>query len=330
MSGFSQVSGSRAARRRAGADGRAEVAVHPRDIRTIAQGLGKAARAVEFLRETAPCADQATTKGSAAAPNTRGRRRAHRRRAGAPGFKSPPAASRPGGSRSACSSGGNQSGSACSLSQMSLLRAAIPRRVRDGRAHALDRCGVTIDAARLARRKVADGGGKARVGDEMRRAHQASARNPAAPCARPESPARSAAISSRCSIRCLGSSRSRNAGCGNCRRHPSSDRTSASAPTKNMATAIGSDPIRATLSISRSGMEAAIRLKKSRFKIRFVAVPIEGVGVEGIDRIPQRIVHIAAVQSVESIPASATRRRSRFAFLRFSAVNVARKASNES
>lgn len=37
---------------------------------------------------------------------------------------------------------------------------------------ALDRGGVTIDAASLARRKVADGGRKARVGDKMRRAHQ--------------------------------------------------------------------------------------------------------------------------------------------------------------
>jgi len=40
----------------------------------------------------------------------------------------------------------------------------------------------------------------------------------------------------------------------------------ASSPTKKMATAMGEAPCRAILSISLSGMAAAIRLKKSRLR----------------------------------------------------------------
>jgi len=47
---------------------------------------------------------------------------------------------------------------------------------------------------------------------------------------------------------------------------PSSGPNRASLPTKNMATAMGVEPIPPTLSISWSGMEAASSLKKSRFR----------------------------------------------------------------
>ncbi len=76
--------GPGAARRGAAADGRAEGMVDPGRKRPIAQCLAASCASSETPRETAPCADPATTKVWAAAPSTRETRRVRRLRAAAP------------------------------------------------------------------------------------------------------------------------------------------------------------------------------------------------------------------------------------------------------
>ncbi len=74
----------------------------------------------------------------------------------------------------------------------------------------------------------------------------------------------------------------------------------------------------------------AHHLEELQIEVGLVAVPIEGIGIELVHRPPQRIVHLAAQASIEFDARLRTRRRSRFAFLRFSAVKVARKSSKDS
>ncbi len=126
----------------------------------------------EILRETAPCADPATTKGWAAAPSTKETRRVRRLRAAAP--DSSPRRPRAVPAVRAAPDPGAETNSdpparpatpVCSEPQL-LIRRPVVGHV------ALDRRGVMIHAAGLAPGVVANGRGKSRVGDEMRRARQ--------------------------------------------------------------------------------------------------------------------------------------------------------------
>ena len=46
-------------------------------------------------------------------------------------------------------------------------------------------------------------------------------------------------------------------------------------------------------------MDARNALEEIQIQIRIMAVAVKGVGIEGVHGVPQRIVHVAAVQGVE-------------------------------
>jgi len=96
-----------------------------------------------------------------------------------------------------------------------------------------------------------------------------------------------------------------------------------------MATAMGEAPCRAILKHQLVGHGGGNSLEEIQIEIGLVPVAIEGYPHRIHTPPPQLRIHLAPEPGIEFYARLGDARPSRFAFLRFSAVNVAKKASKD-